>query len=121
MSTADGTWSPLDTGPFHLGSFSAVWIAAFVTYGVGDVLTTFALVYLDPLAGEANPVVRAAIEAFGSGGLVGLKLLVFSVCIGISLRSGLAKRDGLLFYGPPVLLAGIGAVVTLFNLAILVG
>jgi len=119
MATADGTRSSIETASFEGGSTAAVWLLALATYGVGDVVTTVAIVYFVPLATEANPVVRAAIDAFGAGGLLALKALVFYCCILISHNVGLRTRDRLLYYGPPVVLAGTGAAVTAFNLSLI--
>lgn len=121
MSTVDGevNWFTFENAAFSPGSFRAAWLLALASYGVGDVVTTIALVYFVPLATEANPAVRFAIESFGGGGFLALKLLVFYLCIGISLWGGLLDSDRLLFYGPPVVLAVFGAITTLFNLAVM--
>jgi len=119
MSTADVNWFTFENAPFSRESFATVWLLALATYGVGDVVTTIAMVYFVPATTEANPVVRTAITTFGGGGFLALKLLVFYACIGVSLRAGLLDRDKLLFYGPPLVLAAVGAVTTAFNLALM--
>lgn len=121
MSTADGpvNWVTFENAPFSSDSFSNVWLAALATYGVGDVVTTIALIYFVPLTTEANPVIRVAIETFGGGGFLALKLLVFYGCIAISIWAGLLVKDRLMFYGPPLVLAVFGGVTTLFNLALM--
>lgn len=121
MGTSEGDWLTLQGTPFPTESFSRAWLAAALTYGVGDVVTTIAIVYFVPRYTEANPIVRAAIQAFGGGGFLAVKLLVFYVCIGISLSWGRADEDPLLFYGPPLALAVVGLVTTLFNLNLLLG
>lgn len=119
MATAESDWLTLENTPFDEVSFSRVWLLAVATYGVGDVVTTIALVYFSDVHTEANPVIRQAIIAFGGGGFLGLKLLVIYACIGVSLWAGLSDEDRLMFYGPPVLLAGIGLYTTVHNLGLL--
>ena len=121
MSTTGWSWFTLEESPFDEVSFSRAWLLAIATYGVGDVVTTIALVYFSDLHTEANPVIRQAIMAFGGGGFLGLKLLVIYVCIGISLWAGLADEDRLMFYGPPLLLALLGLYTTVHNLGLLIG
>ena len=57
----------------------------------------------------------------GGGGFLGLKLLVFYCCIGISIWGGVLDEDPLLDYGPPVVLTLMGAAVTGLNLGLLFG
>lgn len=121
MGTTEGDWLTLENAPFPNESFSHAWLAAALTYGVGDVVTTIAIVYFVPLYTEANPVVRAAIQAFGGGGFLAVKLLVFYVCLGISVSWGRTDEDPLLFYGPPLVLTVVGLVTTAFNLHLLLG
>lgn len=63
---------------------------------------------------EGNPIVAAAIDAFGFTGLVVLKIGVYLVMLSISV---LGARDGdtLLYYFPPVLLTVVGLVLTGLN------
>ncbi|MFC7142566.1 hypothetical protein ACFQMA_22360 [Halosimplex aquaticum] len=119
MATADADWLTLDRTPFDEVSFSRVWLLALATYGVGDIVTTIALVYFSPLTTEANPVIRQAIMAFGGGGFLALKLLVIYACIGISLWAGVGDDDRLMFYAPPLLLTAVGTYTTVHNLGIL--
>ncbi|MBX0297198.1 hypothetical protein [Haloarcula nitratireducens] len=119
MGTARPAWLHFETSPFSERSFSWVWWLAAATYGVGDVVTTIAIIYFVPHLTEANPVVRAAITAFGGGGFLALKLLVLYAGIGISLWAGKAEDDPLSFYGPPALLTVVGLWVTAHNLALL--
>lgn len=119
MSTAEVNWVTFENSPFGERRFSTAWLLALATYGVGDIVTTIALLYFVPAFTEANPVVRFAIESFGGGGFLALKLLVFYACLGIAIWAGLLAKDKLMFYGPPVVLALFGAVVTLFNLQLL--
>lgn len=119
MATADANWLSFENTSFDEVSFSRVWLLALTTYGVGDVVTTIALVYFSDLHTEANPVIRQAIMAFGGGGFLGLKLLIIYVCIGVSLWAGVGDDDRLMFYAPPLLLALVGAYTTIHNLDLL--
>lgn len=121
MATAEVNWLTLEGSHFDPDTFSRSWLLAVGTYGVGDVVTTIAIVYFVPFYTEANPVVRFAIESFGGGGFLGLKLIVFYVCLGVALWGGVFDDDPLLFYGPPALLTLFGAVVTAMNLGLLFG
>jgi len=119
MTTADENWFHFENSPFSEVSFSRVWFIAAATYGVGDIVTTIALVWFSELTTEANPFIREAIKAFGGGGFLALKLLVLYACIGISIWAGKGDNDPLMFYGPPVLLSLVGLYTTAHNLNIL--
>jgi hypothetical protein len=110
----------LEETPYDPDEFVRLWLVATTTYGVGDVVTTIALVGFSASVSEANALLRAAIDAFGLWGLVGMKLLAFFVCLAISLV-GARDADPALYYGPPVLLALVGAFTTAYNLRLLVG
>ncbi|WP_251342763.1 hypothetical protein [Haloplanus halophilus] len=110
----------LDGTPYDDAEFSRLWLVATATYGVGDVVTTVALVRFSASVSEANALLRTAIEAFGLWGLVGLKLAAFFTCLAISL-SGARDADDLLYYGPPAVLALVGAFTTAYNVRLLVG
>ncbi|QGX96225.1 hypothetical protein EI982_16280 [Haloplanus rallus] len=110
----------LEGTPYDPTEFSRLWVVATTTYGVGDVVTTIALVQFSASVSEANAVLRTAIDAFGLWGLVGLKLLAFLVCLGISL-AGARDADPLLYYGPPTTLALVGAFTTAYNVRLLFG
>ena len=112
-------WLDFHGSMFDQASFSWVWLWALATYGVGDVVTTIAIVWFHPMYTEANPIIREAIMAFGGGGFLGLKLLVFYVCIGVSIWGGLQGDDQLLFYGPPLVLGVVGVITTGMNLGLL--
>jgi hypothetical protein len=106
--------------PFDEQEFARLWLVASATYGVGDVVTTIALVGYSPSVREANVVVRAAIDALGLSGLVLLKLVVFLVCLVVGVA---AAQDGDRFgyYFPPLFLAVVGAFTTAYNIRLLVG
>lgn len=119
MTSDAGDWYTFEGRAFTEESFVRVWLVALATYGVGDVVTTIALVWFSPAHAEANPAVELAIATFGGGGYLALKLLAFFACLGISLREGFLEADRLFFYGPPLLLAALGAASTGYNLLIL--
>jgi len=110
----------LEGTPFDPAEFSWLWLLSAATYGVGDVVTTIALVRYSAAVAEGNALLRMAIDAFGLSGLVGLKLLAFFVCLAISLH-GARDADSALYYGPPAMLAVVGAFTTVYNLRLLVG
>lgn len=62
-----------------------VWLLAVATYGVGDVVTTIALVWFSPDFVEGDLLIAAASSAFGGGGVLSIKLLAFFACMGVSL------------------------------------
>jgi len=76
MSTVRANWLMLEGSSFSVDGFSRMWLVAAATYGVGDIVTTIAIVYFMPTLTEANPAIRLAIQTFGGGGFLGLKLLV---------------------------------------------
>ncbi|RCU47807.1 hypothetical protein DU504_11170 [Haloplanus salinus] len=110
----------LDETPFDPTEFSRLWFLSALTYGVGDVVTTLALVGYSASVNEGNVLLRTAIESFGLWGLVGVKLLAFLFCLAISLY-GARDGDPALYYGPPAMLALVGAFTTAYNLRLLIG
>lgn len=110
----------LDNTPFDPTEFSRLWFLSALTYGVGDIVTTLALVGYSATVNEGNALLRAAIGSFGLWGLIGLKLLAFLFCLGISLY-GARDGDSALYYGPPAMLALVGAFTTVYNLRLLIG
>lgn len=119
MSTANADWLTFDGTAFCPERFSRVWLVALAAYGVGDVVTTIGLVWFSPFHVEANPVIAAAIALFGGGGYLALKLLVFYVCIGVSVWGGVLDDDPLMFYGPPAALVVFGLLTTAHNISLL--
>jgi hypothetical protein len=118
MSTADASWSPVGEVSVPTAPVVRVWMLALATYGVGDGVTTAALVWASPLHREANPVVSAAIDSFGGSGLVGLKILAIGVCLAISYW-GRTDDDRFTVLVPPVTLVLTGTATTLVNLSLL--
>jgi len=98
--------------------FYWLWIAATATYGVGDLVTTIAFRGYVPAVTEGNPVVAAALDAFGLAGLVALKTVVYLVMLWISVV-GARDGDRLLYYFPPVLLTATGTYLSASNLRLL--
>lgn len=113
----------LDGTPFEgrTDQFYWLWIVATTTYGVGDVVTTIALLHFDASVGEANALLRTAVETFGLAGLVGLKLGVFFLCLGLHVYAIRDTDDPVVVYGPPAVLAVFGAFTTAFNVRLLLG
>lgn len=111
-------WLTLDGTPYDAEEFTALWSIALATYGVGDVVTTIALVWFVPHLHEGNPLVAGVVGAFGQPGLVGLKLAAFGFCLLVSLAAA-RSDDRLLYYGPPAGLALVGAFTTVYNLRLL--
>jgi hypothetical protein len=110
----------LDTTLFDGTEFSRLWFLATLTYGVGDIVTTLALVGYDAAVNEGNVLLKAAIESFGLWGLIGLKLVALFFCLAISLY-GVRDSDAALYYGPPAMLAVVGAFTTVYNVRLLLG
>ena len=107
--------------PLHLRSptkFYWWWTAAIATYGVGDIVTTIAMVSLVPELAEGNPVLRWAIARYGLGGLAGVKLGAFVCMIWLSWL-GSKENDRLLYYFPPALLTVVGLFLTVHNTRLL--
>jgi hypothetical protein len=101
--------------------FYWLWIVATTTYGVGDVVTTVALLYFDASIGEANALLRTVVETFGLAGLVGVKLAVFFLCLGLQVAAMADTDDPVVVYAPPAVLAVFGAFTTAFNVRLLLG
>jgi len=116
MATAETRWHDIGLIPSPRSRFVQVWLLALLAYGVGDTVTTVA-VMASPLYAEVNPVVSGAVAAFGTGGLLALKFAAFAVCSGLSLRGG-RLGDPFLRYMPPAVLAAVGATTTAVNLGL---
>lgn len=116
-------WATLDGTAFEgqTDQFYWLWIIATTTYGVGDVVTTVAVLYFAESVGEANALVRAAVGEFGLAGLVGLKLGVFCLCLGLQVVAIRDTDDWVVVYASPAALAAFGGFTTAFNLRLLLG
>jgi hypothetical protein len=114
-------WLGVDDAVGNENEFYWLWIAATTAYGVGDVVTTIALVLYAPHVQEGNPLVALAVDSFGVAGLVALKLAVFFGLLALSVYAMHAWRDRVLYAFPPVLLTALGTVLTLLNVRLLLG
>ena len=110
----------LDETPFEEREFTQLWLVATATYGVGDIVTTIAIIQFSERVAEGNALLASVVDAYGHAGLVGLKLAAFLVCIGVSLL-GADDDDRLLYYLPPVLLTFVGSFFTVYNIRLLLG
>jgi len=115
-----GTRLSLEETPYDHAEFSRLWIVATTTYGVGDIVTTIALIQFSESVNEGNGLLGTAIDTFGLWGLVGIKLVAFAVCLAFSL-GGARDADPLLYYGPPTALSLVGAFTTVYNVRLLIG
>jgi hypothetical protein len=105
---------------FDEGEFSQLWLLAATMYGVGDVVTTVALVWFVPRLSEGNLFLGSTVAEFGLTGLIVVKLTVFFVCICASLWAA-PEGDWISYYFPPALLSVVGAFATVYNLRLLFG
>jgi hypothetical protein len=110
-----------DRQSFDRTEFYGLWLFVAVTYGAGDVLTTMTIVGARNDVVEMNAVVAAAMEQFGSIGLIALKIVILVASIGISLYGLAVLRDRAVYYLPPVALALVGTFATAYNLVLLAG
>ena len=99
--------------------FYWLWIFATLGYGVGDVVTTLAVVGFDPSLKEGNVFVHWVFHLWGIPGFVALKLAVFAVCFVISFYALRAWDDAILYYFPPLVLTVVGGVITGYNLVLM--
>lgn len=110
----------LRLGSFDPSEFSRLWLLAVTFYGVGDIVTTVAILQQSALVSEANPLLRAVYDSFGLSGFVGLKLAAFGLGIAVSLH-GDRHADRFVYLLPPATLAVVGAFTTALNLRLLIG
>ena len=99
--------------------FTWLWIFATLGYGVGDMITTLALIGYNPLVREGNAIVRWLFDMWGIPGFVAGKLLVFGACFAISLYALEVWEDRWLYYFPPLLLTVVGGFTTGYNIVLL--
>lgn len=106
----------LDTGAAYLSDRDVLlWSAAFVLYGVGDTVTTL-WGLSTPGVAEGGPVAGPLIEAYGGLALVGIKVVLFGCFFAVWHRLRTPGRVAV-----PLALVSVGAVVTGWNLAVIVG
>lgn len=101
--------------------FYWLWILATTAYGVGDIVTTIALVEFTTHLVEANPFVSYAIGTYGLPGLVGLKLAAFFACLGLSVVAIRSWDDRSLYAFPPLVLTIVGLLTTVLNIRLMLG
>jgi len=104
----------------HATRFYALWLAAALTYGVGDVVSTLYATAAVPGLIEANPVVGALLSSTGLPGFLLLKLIVLLVLISVSVQ-GARQREPFSYYWPPVVATGIGLLLTGWNVRLIAG
>ncbi len=95
--------------------FLVMWTAAFLTYGLGDTLSTLYAVTQVPELAEANPLVDGLLESFGLAGFFILKILIFLVLVTISIY-GARNHDLFSYYWPPAVTFILGFMLTAWNL-----
>ena len=100
--------------------FTLLWLIALATYGVGDIVTTIALIYFSPTVTEGNALIATVVAAYGPLGLVGLKLLAFAGCLAVALYAA-RTRERLLYYATPAIVAVAGAFATAWNVRLMMG
>lgn len=100
--------------------FARLWTIALATYGVGDIVTTIALMEFENRVSEMNFLLESLVGSYGQVGLIGLKLAIFGIAIGVSVY-GDRVDDWLLYYFPPAVLAIVGAFAMAFNIRLLLG
>jgi hypothetical protein len=99
--------------------FKRLWLLALALYGVGDAATTLALHAQVSTAVEMNPVMRAALATDPVAGVVGIKVAAVGSVLLVSLLHAQRARSRTLAHGLPLLLAALGAALTLNNLVVL--
>lgn len=96
--------------------FYWLWIFAVTAYGVGDLVTTITILEFDVGVNEANLLLQQIFDSMGQTGLIGLKLAVFFLCLTVSMIAVEYWDDWPMYYAPPVILIGLGSLVTANNL-----
>lgn len=96
-----------------LDNQTLLWILAVVLYGVGDTVTTLAGLQSDGAA-EGGPVALYALSQGGVPGFLLLKVGFIGVCVGLWYLLRTPSRVAI-----PLALVVVGAVVTVWNLAVI--
>ena len=109
-----------DGGLAESSNFVRLWVLALATYGVGDIVTTIAIIEHSSDLREANALVRLSVDAFGIYGLALLKYAVFGITLAISLVAA-ADGDEFFAYLPPVVLSLVGTFTMVYNVRLLIG
>jgi hypothetical protein len=95
-----------------VGSQTLLWVLAVVLYGVGDTVTTLVGLRSDG-ATEGGPVALYALDKAGFAGFLVLKIGFIGVCIGLWSLLQRPSRVAI-----PLALVVVGAVVTVWNLVV---
>jgi hypothetical protein len=104
----------------RIRQFVGLWALAALTYGAGDILSTFAIVYASPYVSEANVIVSSMMGTFGQAGLIAVKGAIFAGCLSISIQPFRSAPEEFLFVAPPAILSFVGVFITTYNLVLLV-
>lgn len=113
-------WFSLEGTKFSEREFTNLWHLATGAFGVGDTVTTIALIQYSDTVIEGNPVLRTAVNEFGLVGLVGLKFFAFVACLALCLDAARAG-DKLWYYAPPIVLTIAGCFTTVYNIRLMLG
>lgn len=96
-----------------LDNQTLLWVLAVVLYGLGDTVTTLVGLQSDGAA-EGGPVALYALSQGGVAGFLLLKIGFIGVCVGLWYLVKTPSRVAI-----PLALAVVGAVVTGWNLVVL--
>lgn len=113
-------WFSLEGTKFGEREFTNLWLLATGAFGVGDTVTTIALIRYSDTVIEGNPVLQTAVNQFGLGSLVGLKIFAFFTCLALCLDAAQAG-DKLWYYAPPIVLTLAGCFTTVYNIRLMIG
>lgn len=100
--------------------FYFLWLAAVLSYGLGDTVSTLVAVTLVPGLIEGNPIVASVLDSFGLYGFLLIKIVVFLILLSISVQ-GAKTDDRFSYYWPPILTTGVGLLLTGWNTLLIVG
>ena len=91
-----------------------LWVAALAFFGVGDAATTYFGLHATNVK-EVGPFVTPVVEAYGIGAVIGVKALTLLLAY-----AGYRIAPSPINIGIPLGLAVLGAVVTTWNVFILI-
>lgn len=95
--------------------FYGLWLVAALAYGLGDLLTTVTILTSATHVAETNLLITVVFDALGNAGLLALKLTVLLCGLWVSVTAITHWEAHHLSYGPPVILATLGTLVTAHN------
>ena len=114
----ESDWLYLKNTPFEVTEFYTLWLVAALTFGAGDIITTYYVIWTTPSVVEMNTLLLHAVLEFGQPGIIALKISGFLLCIGISAYAA-HVRDRFLFYLPPVVMTVFGTFFSVYNVRLL--